>query len=97
MVTLGMKYPHFIEPKSVLLNTDMLIPPAPEGERVDLEKGPNIKGPVLLRVGDDISTDETVKVFNIKLITTKDTKSTKFQCIDLLNYFLHVLRDLRGK
>jgi aconitate hydratase len=71
--TLGMKYPHFVEPKSVLLNTDMLIPPAPEGEPVVLEKGPNIKplpqldplpetlkGPVLLRVGDDISTDEII-------------------------------------
>jgi aconitate hydratase len=68
-----MKYPHFVEPKSVLLNTDMLIPPAPEGEPVVLEKGPNIKplpqldplpetlkGPVLLRVGDDISTDEII-------------------------------------
>ncbi len=71
--TLAMKYPHFIEPQSVLLNTDMLIPPAPEGEQVELEKGPNIKpmpqleplpenlkGPVLLRVGDDISTDEII-------------------------------------
>ena len=49
----------------------MLVPPAPEGEKFNLEKGPNIKhlpqleplsetlqGPVLLKVGDDISTDE---------------------------------------
>jgi aconitate hydratase len=49
----------------------MLVPPAQEDERYDLEKGPNIKplptleplpdtleGPVLLKVGDDISTDE---------------------------------------
>jgi len=69
--TLGMAYPRFMEAEAVLLNTEMLVPPAPEGEQYDLEKGPNIKplpvleplpdtleGPVLLKVGDDISTDE---------------------------------------
>ncbi|PPK76312.1 aconitase [Methylobacter tundripaludum] len=69
--TLGMAYPRFMEPETVLLNTEMLVPPAQEGEQYDLEKGPNIKplpvleplpdnleGPVLLKVGDDISTDE---------------------------------------
>jgi aconitate hydratase len=69
--TLGMAYPRFTEPETVLLNTEMLVPPAQEGEQYDLEKGPNIKplpvleplsdtleGPVLLKVGDDISTDE---------------------------------------
>jgi len=68
---LGMAYPRFMEAETVLLNTEMLLPPAPEGEQYDLEKGPNIKplpvleplpdtleGPVLLKVGDDISTDE---------------------------------------
>jgi aconitate hydratase len=68
---LGMKCTHFIEPKSVLLNTEMLIPPLQENEKFGLEKGPNIKplpqldplletlkGPVLLKVGDNISTDE---------------------------------------
>lgn len=70
--TLGMEYPRFMAPETVLLNTsEMLVPPAPEGELYDLEKGPNIKplptlgpltesleGPTLLKVGDDISTDE---------------------------------------
>ncbi|MFZ2407223.1 MAG: aconitate hydratase [Methylobacter sp.] len=69
--TLGMAYPRFIEPKTILLNTEMLVAPAQEGEQYDLDKGPNIKplpqleplpdnieGPVLLKVGDDISTDE---------------------------------------
>jgi len=41
--TLGMKYPRFMEPETLLINTDMLVHPAPEGERFDLEKGPNIK------------------------------------------------------
>ena len=69
--TLNMEYPRFTEPETALLNTEMLLPPAQEGERYDLEKGPNIKplpvleplpdtleGPALLKVGDDISTDE---------------------------------------
>ena len=69
--TLDMKYPRFIEPATLFLNTEMLVPPAPQGEKLGLEKGPNIKplpefdplpealqGPVLLKVGNDISTDE---------------------------------------
>ncbi|MHC4534982.1 MAG: aconitate hydratase [Planctomycetota bacterium] len=71
--TLDMDYPVFNEPKRVLINTDMMAPPpSPDDCNVyELEKGPNIKslpifdelqntveGPVLLKVGDDISTDE---------------------------------------
>jgi aconitate hydratase len=69
--TLEMDYPQFTEPETIHLNTEMLVPPAPAGETVELEKGPNIvalptfdslpnilTGPVLLKVGDDISTDE---------------------------------------
>jgi aconitate hydratase len=68
--TLDMDYPRFREPEVLRLNTAMLTPPADEDEPVELEKGPNIKqlpsfdplpetleGPVLLKVGDDISTD----------------------------------------
>jgi aconitate hydratase len=69
--TLNMECPRFTEPETALLNTEMLVAPALEGEPYDLEKGPNIKplpqleplpdnlkGPALLKVGDDISTDE---------------------------------------
>jgi aconitate hydratase len=69
--TLGMAYPRFVEPESILINGQLLVPPAPESEPVELEKGPNIKplptfdplpeqleGAVLLKVGDDVSTDE---------------------------------------
>jgi len=69
--TLDMPYPIYEEPASIRINTDMIVPPADDGSRVDLEKGPNIQplpdfdplpdtieGPVLLKVGDDISTDE---------------------------------------
>jgi aconitate hydratase len=69
--TLGMEYPRFVEPESILINDQLLVPPAPESGPVELVKGPNIKplpvfdplperleGVVLLKVGDDISTDE---------------------------------------
>ncbi len=68
--TLKMPYPRFHEPESVIINQAMLIPPAESGEDVKLEEGPNIhplppldplpemiEGPVLLKVGDNISTD----------------------------------------
>lgn len=69
--TLDMDYPRFEEPETIRINTDMLIQPAGDGDAVELEKGPNIKplpsldplpeqleGPVLLKTGDDISTDD---------------------------------------
>ena len=69
--TLGMAYPKFEEPLEIRLNTAMLVAPAEAGEDVELEKGPNITSlpefeplpdtlecPVLLKVLDDISTDE---------------------------------------
>jgi aconitate hydratase len=69
--TLGMAYPRFQEPHQIRINTEMLIAPAADSEDIELEKGPNIKplpsfdplpptlrGPVLLKMGDDISTDE---------------------------------------
>jgi aconitate hydratase len=71
--TLDMDYPGRSEPESILINTEMLVPPAEESEshEIEISRGPNIKplpdfdpipdtieGPVLLKVGDDISTDE---------------------------------------
>jgi aconitate hydratase len=69
--TLGGFYPRFLEPDKIRINTRMLLPPADSGISVELEKGPNIKplpvfepladgicGPVLLKLDDDISTDE---------------------------------------
>jgi aconitate hydratase len=63
--------PRFREPERIRVNEEMLEPPASRGETVELEKGPNIKdlgelpplprtirGPVVIKVGDDISTDE---------------------------------------
>lgn len=68
--TLNMAYPKFREPKKIKINTLMLVEPVRDGGKIQLEKGPNIKplpdidelkktisGPVLLKVGDNISTD----------------------------------------
>ncbi|MGD8573810.1 MAG: aconitate hydratase [Gammaproteobacteria bacterium] len=69
--TLDMDYPRFSEPDTLHVHADGVSAPADSDEKVELEKGPNIKdlpdfdplpdslsGPVLLKVGDDISTDE---------------------------------------
>lgn len=70
--TLAMSYPRFVEPDAVDTSADLVQPPQEEGgTAVELQKGPNIRGlpefeplrdeiegPVLLKVGDDVSTDE---------------------------------------
>lgn len=67
---LDMEYPKFEEPETVSINTDMLTAPDGDGENIALEKGPNIhslpifeelvdkiEAPVIIKTGDDISTD----------------------------------------
>jgi len=69
--TLDMAYPRVDLPERQIVNTEMLEAPPADGSGVELRKGPNIvslpefdplpdalAGPVLLKVGDDISTDE---------------------------------------
>ncbi len=73
MDKLGQDYPDLPLPERATVNTDMLVPPLPpeEARREQLVKGPNIstlpdfpplptsvEAPVLLKVGDNISTDE---------------------------------------
>ncbi|HVV12999.1 aconitate hydratase [Amycolatopsis sp.] len=70
---LGVPYPELSLPGHASVNTHMLVPPLPpdEAAREELVKGPNISslpdfpelpdemaGPVLLKLGDNISTDE---------------------------------------
>lgn len=68
--TMAMPYPRFEEPNEIILNTQLIVAPTSEEGRVELEKGPNIKslpifpvmhdnieGPVLIKLGDNISTD----------------------------------------
>jgi aconitate hydratase len=67
--TLGIPYPHFQSPSFMIINQDIFIPPQEGGG--ELVMGPNIKpfptfgeiedhchGPVLLKMGDNVSTDE---------------------------------------
>jgi aconitate hydratase len=67
----GMSYPQVEEPEDLIINTEQLVEPPADGSGVEIEKGPNVlplpeteplpdrlEGPVLMRVGDDISTDE---------------------------------------
>ncbi len=69
-----MPYPVFREPEKQILNLEMLAPPPPPGRRYSLVKGPNIKAlpefgplvdffraPCLLKMGDNISTDEILR------------------------------------
>ncbi|HKI89984.1 MAG TPA: aconitase family protein, partial [Draconibacterium sp.] len=69
-----MKYPQFKEPEKASVNRIMLIPPRADTSDVELKKGPNIKSlpdfekiensfsvPVVLKLGDNISTDEILK------------------------------------
>jgi aconitate hydratase len=70
---LDIPYPRVREPEHPILNTRMLVPPVPESEAsgVEVVKGPNVTAiprldplpddvelPVLLKVGDNLSTDE---------------------------------------
>lgn len=70
----GIKYPRYPRPEKEIVNREMLLPPSEDGQNVQLERGPNIKSlpkfgelkdryevPVVLKMGDDISTDEILK------------------------------------
>ena len=69
-----MNYPQFIELENPIINKDLLLPPPLNRAHLVLEKGPNIKSlpeftklidecsvPVLLKLNDNISTDEILK------------------------------------
>lgn len=69
--TLGIPYPKFKEPDNIIITKTGLIPPLDDTSNLVIEKGPNIKplpefkeladklcGPALLKLGNDISTDE---------------------------------------
>ncbi|HLR26272.1 MAG TPA: aconitate hydratase [Fodinibius sp.] len=68
-----MSYPKFTPLDNPIINTDMLTEPVAKEERGEIKKGPNISTmpdfdelsdfevPVLLKMGDDISTDEILR------------------------------------
>lgn len=68
---LGIEYPDMREPDALVVDADAVLPPPKHGHRVELDKGSNIKplphfeplrealeGPVLIKLGDNVSTDE---------------------------------------
>lgn len=68
---LGISYPHYHEPTEIRINTDMVLAPPQDGSQVEIIRGPNIQplpkleelknhleGPVLLKLENNISTDE---------------------------------------
>ncbi len=70
----NMKYPKFEYPEFQIIKEDMLVAPPEDGSKVELQKGPNIKSlpyiepmqdkysvPVMLKMGDNVSTDEILK------------------------------------
>jgi aconitate hydratase len=70
----GMEYPRFVPNETEIINTDLLVAPPEDGSDVKLEKGPNIRSlpefesledhhevPNLLKMGDNISTDEILR------------------------------------
>ncbi|MGM0634799.1 MAG: aconitate hydratase [Bacteroidota bacterium] len=69
-----MDYPKFNYPEEQIINEEMLVAPPENNTDIELQKGPNIKTlpeipplqdeyevPVLLKMGDNISTDEILK------------------------------------
>jgi aconitate hydratase len=69
-----MSYPNYKNPEMEIINIDMLVAPLEDGSHIKLKKGPNIKAlphidplmdkykvPVLLKMGDSVSTDEILK------------------------------------
>ncbi len=71
---LGIHYPHYKNPEMEIINTEMLLAPPDENQTVELVKGPNIQTlpeldplsdavevPVILKMKDNISTDEILK------------------------------------
>jgi len=70
----GMGFPTFEAPELEIINKDMLVQPTKHKTEIKLKKGPNIKSlpnmeglkseyevPILLKMGDNISTDEIMK------------------------------------
>jgi len=67
----GIEFEPVEEPEAFLVNDNMILPPAEEPDKVEIVMGPNIKAvpvgepleaefscPVVLRLGDDITTDD---------------------------------------
>ncbi|MGE5469532.1 MAG: aconitate hydratase [Bacteroidota bacterium] len=67
----GMNYPRYEDPQHLAINRSLLVRPPEDGPETELVRGPNIRplpelspigadleGPVLIKAGDNVSTDE---------------------------------------
>jgi len=96
----GAAYPRVAEPAEPILVTDSLVPPPPreESRRVELVKGPNIVSlpefaglpdrlelPVLLTMGDDVSTDEIMPAGSRVLPFRSNIPEISRFCFDVLD------------
>lgn len=70
----GMTYPQYEAPEMHIISMDMFVAPLEDRSKIELKKGPNIKSlphidvlqdayevPVILKMGDNVSTDEILK------------------------------------
>ncbi|HEA29240.1 MAG TPA: aconitate hydratase [Leeuwenhoekiella sp.] len=70
----GMTYPKYQAPEMHIIKMDMFVAPVEDTSKIELKKGPNIKSlphidvlqdtydvPVILKMGDNVSTDEILK------------------------------------
>lgn len=97
--TLKKKYPQFREPSDIIISKTGLIPPLTDTSKIVIEKGPNIQplpdfkplpdkitGPVLLKLANDISTDEILpagaKVLPLRSNIPAISKYTYYQIDD---------------
>ncbi|TFW29322.1 aconitate hydratase [Massilia horti] len=111
--TLGISYPHIKEPNDPIINREMFVAPLPpeEARKVELVKGPNIVSlpvveplpdvlelPVLLKVGDNISTDEIMPAGLRALPYRSNIPRIANFCFDVIDstYAQRALKQARG-
>ncbi|MGK7390914.1 MAG: aconitate hydratase [Candidatus Cyclobacteriaceae bacterium M2_1C_046] len=96
-----MLYPEWKEPEELVVNKQLLIAPTEDGEQTELVKGPNIKSipdfeplpeefevPVMLKMDDNISTDEILKAGTEVLpLRSNIPEISKYSYIDIDNTF----------
>jgi aconitate hydratase len=106
----GMSYPAFMARSEGKANTDMLVAPSESGEEVELIKGPNISSlpefdplpdemslEVLLKVGDNISTDEIMPAGQRVLpLRSNIPKISEFTFVAIDESFPQRARDVEG-
>jgi aconitate hydratase len=101
---LGRRHPRVADPAEPILVIDTLVAPLPpdEARQVELEKGPNVASipsfeplpdrlelPVLLKVGDDLSTDEIMPAGSRVLPFRSNIPKISEFCFDILDGTYH--------